>query len=229
MQSAFASMASLVEDAARAWTGLAEAITRALNVTDQAKLDNFTSKLLNMQEQLAAMDKPGAMASFDKWLSPEAWDKRRRDLERGIAELQPKIAELQQKIAGASNPAASAKPALPTLQLGPGGAGGAGADTSGVAEARDLERELNEELRAQVELIQSAAGVSDAYYARLAADARLALTQGKITLEPGAGDAARARGREIRAPAQGGARRRGDALRPGRDAICAARGPQESG
>ncbi len=50
-----------------------------------------------------------------------------------------------------------------------------------MAEARDLERELNEELRAQVELIQSAAGVSDAYYARLAADARLALTQGKIS------------------------------------------------
>ncbi len=53
-------------------------------------------------------------------------------------------------------------------------------DTS-ARDARDLERELNQELRERLALIDEATQASNAYYTRLAADTRLAAAQGKIS------------------------------------------------
>ena len=58
-----------------------------------------------------------------------------------------------------------------------------GAKDTGGQQARDFQSELNAELRQQIALIDGAAKGSDQYYGRLAADAKLALAQGKITAD----------------------------------------------
>jgi hypothetical protein len=155
-----------------------ESLTKFLNATNQAKLDNFFEQLTAVNNEIQKVKAELAEGGWSKFLTGS--------LETQLASLQKQFADLDAErarlIAAMKADAASGAGAGTNPIWAPAASGGTstGSD-SGAADQRALDEELNDELRERVRLIQSAASASAAYYNRLAEDAKAALATGRIT------------------------------------------------
>jgi hypothetical protein len=167
----------LLRDFDNAWTSIIEHFTQFLGVTNAAKMSNLLDQIAPLMQQLDKIKGELATTGLTE-PAVRILEGEKKAIEAQLAALNEArsrlSAEMQKETAGGAGSGTS--PIRPPSDLRGGAADG------GAKDARDLQRELNDELRQRISLIQDAAGVSSAYYARLMSDERLLLTEGNVSV-----------------------------------------------